>query len=220
VSFLEQHCVLRLLTQDLIEQCEEFVCEKDKEINNFFHNEYSGYAEQLLGKSYCFVDERASNKIVCAFTVANAAINISSIPNSKRNKLNRKIPHSKQRSQYPAVLIGQLAVFNGYNHCNIGDELMDFIKAWFISSENKTGCRYLIVDATNTPKVIQYYIDNGFDLIFSSDEEELKYLGNKLHCDCWINKLKSKFCRVTSSSIKTRLMIFDLIPLRATRKSE
>jgi len=77
------------------------------------------------------------------------------------------------------------------------------IKAWFIDPLNKTGCRYVVVDAVNNPKVLQFYKDNGFDFIFSSDEEEMQYM--------------SKAVNVQDGSVfrETRLMIFDLIQLKA-----
>lgn len=129
----------------------------------------------MLGKSYCFVT-REDQKVVAAFSLANSSIRVDNMPKSKRNKLNRKIPFSKQRSQYPAVLVAQLAVFDGFGGRNIGKELLDFIKSWFIDPLNKTGCRYVVVDAVNNPKVLQLYLDNGFDFIFSSDEEEMQYM--------------------------------------------
>ena len=79
------------------------------------------------------------------------------LPNSRRNKLNRNIPNEKRRPQYPAVLVGQLAVSEDYKGLHIGDELLDAIKSWFIEPLNKTGCRYVVVDALNHSKVFDFY---------------------------------------------------------------
>jgi len=46
--------------------------------------------------------------------VINTDISVDLIPKSTRNKLNRKIPYAKQRDHYPAVLIGQIAVFDAF----------------------------------------------------------------------------------------------------------
>lgn len=127
------------------------------------------------------------------------------MPKSKRNKLNRKIPFSKQRSQYPAVLVAQLAIFDEFVGLHLGKEVLDMIKAWFIDPLNKTGCRYLVVDAVNTPKVLQFYRDNGFDFIFSSDEEEMQYLSQAV-------------CAEDGNIFReTRLMVFDLITIRSAK---
>lgn len=34
---------------------------------------------------------------------------------------------------------------------------MSFIKDWFRHEDNKTGCRFIVVDAYNEDKVLRYY---------------------------------------------------------------
>ena len=174
-SFLDSECEFWKMTESLSAQCQPYVCSKDEQINRFFHEEFADYDYQMLGKTYCFVTSD-KQKMVAAFTVANSSVRVDNMPKSKRYKLNRKIPFSKQRSQYPAVLVAQLAVFDEFSGMNVGKEMVDFIKSWFINPLNKTGCRYIVVDAVNKPKVLQFYKDNGFDFIFSSDMEEMQYM--------------------------------------------
>ena len=197
---LEQ-CDFMELTEDVLQQCKGFTC-KDEDITEFFTQDYADYAYQLLGKSYCFVKPDTS-AIVCAFTVANSSVKVDSLPSNLRNKLNRKIPNAKRRPQYPAVLVGQLAVSDLFSGHHVGDELLDFIKSWFIDPLNKTGCRYVIVDAVNHPKVFEYYQRNGFKFLFSSDGEEWTFLHNK-----------GIEPTTPIEPMKTRLMYFDLIYLR------
>ena len=197
---LEQ-CDFMELTEEVLQQCKGFTC-KDEDITEFFTQDYADYAYQLLGKSYCFVKPDTS-EIVCAFTVANSSVKVDSLPSNLRNKLNRKIPNAKRRPQYPAVLVGQLAVSDLFSGHHVGDELLDFIKSWFIDPLTKTGCRYVIVDAVNHPKVFEYYQRNGFKFLFSSDEEEWTFLHNK--------GLEQT---TPIEPMKTRLMYFDLIYLR------
>lgn len=197
---LEQ-CDFMELTEEVLQQCKGFTC-KDEDITEFFTQDYADYAYQLLGKSYCFV-KLDTSEIVCAFTVANSSVKVDSLPSNLRNKLNRKIPNAKRRPQYPAVLVGQLAVSDLFSGHHVGDELLDFIKSWFIDPLNKTGCRYVIVDAVNHPKVFEYYQRNGFKFLFSSDEEEWTFLHNK-----GLEPI------TPIEPMKTRLMYFDLIYLR------
>ena len=197
---LEQ-CDFMELTEEVLQQCKGFTC-KDEDITEFFTQDYADYAYQLLGKSYCFVKPDTS-EIVCAFTVANSSVKVDSLPSNLRNKLNRKIPNAKRRPQYPAVLVGQLAVSDLFSGHHVGDELLDFIKSWFIDPLNKTGCRYVIVDAVNHSKVFEYDQRNGFKFLFSSDEEEWTFLHNK-----------GLEPTTPIEPMKTRLMYFDLIYLR------
>ena len=197
---LEQ-CDFMELTEEVLQQCKGITC-KDEDITESFTQDYADYAYQLLGKSYCFVKPDTS-EIVCAFTVANSSVKVDSLPSNLRNKLNRKIPNAKRRPQYPAVLVGQLAVSDLFSGHHVGDELLDFIKSWFIDPLNKTGCRYVIVDAVNHPKVFEYYQRNGFKFLFSSDKEEWTFLHNK-----------GLEPATPVEPMKTRLMYFDLIYLR------
>ena len=64
-----------------------------------------------------------------------------------------------------------------------------------------TAARYLVVDAVNNPKVIRFYEDNGFVMLFESDQQELEYLHGGRNAD------EIAVCR-------TRLMFFDLIVLK------
>lgn len=183
----------------MIEHCSDFLCTHDKDIEAFFKNEFEYYDNQLLGKSYGFVKSSPSLELVAAFTVSNSMLPVSDLPKPIKNRINRQIPNPKRNSQYPAVLIGQLAVFDAFAGKRIGDEVLDFIKGWFIDPLNKTGCRYIIVDAANNDKVLDFYKRNGFRLIFDDISDEIEYM--KLD-------LEPEYKR-------TRLMYFDLIVLKA-----
>ena len=90
-----ERCEFCELNEEVLHECGGFSC-KDEGITEFFTKEYADYAYQLLGKSYCFV-EQEERHIVGAFTVANSSIRADLLPNSRRNKLNRNIPNEKRR---------------------------------------------------------------------------------------------------------------------------
>ena len=117
---------------------------------------------------------------VAAFCVISTDIAIDLIPKSTRNKLNRKIPYAKQRDHYPAVLIGQIAVFDSFMQYHLGDELMDSIKWWLRNVANLIAARYVVVDAVNHEKVLQFYMRNSFWPVFKTEEyeREANGLGN------------------------------------------
>ena len=75
--------------------------------------------------------------------------------------------------RYPGVLVGRLAVNQEYSHKGIGSEALLFIKQWFLSPDNKTGCRFVVVDAVNDPNVLQFYQKNGFVFLFTTEEQNL-----------------------------------------------
>lgn len=194
MPFLEDNCLILPLSQQLINS--EFDCGND-DLNDFFHNDCLNFSEQLLGKSYCFVLESNHNEIVCFFTLANESIKANQLPNARKKRVIKEIPHQKHISSYPAVLIGRLGVSVKYRKLGVGDELLNFIKAWFIHPLNKTGCRFVITDAYNQTPVLSYYKRNGFDFLFSTEEQESEYTRGSS----------------PESSLNTRLMYFDLIKL-------
>ena len=150
-------------------ELESFSC-GDKDLDDFFHQDAFLYAEQLLGKTYYFSTTGDDKKIVCAFTLANDSIKAALIPNASRNKIQRKIPNSKRTRSYPAILIGRLGVAKNFQGTNdgIGSQAIDYIISWFLLPDNKTGCRFIVVDAYNKENVLHFYEKNGFKFLYST----------------------------------------------------
>ncbi len=193
MSFLYDECSLCELKGRL--HLEQFSC-GDKDLDDFFTNDCFAYAKQLLGKTYIYTLKSDSNVVVCAFTLANAGIRVSDLPNARRKKIEANIPHVKALKDYPAVLVARLGVSKDYRSRHIGSDALEYIKYWFLDPYNKTGCRYVLVDAYNEPSTIVFYESNGFATVFSTEAQEKVYR----HID-------------EETPLKTRLMYFDLMPL-------
>lgn len=218
MGYLLDNCLFDRLSTEIINQCQPYKCSKDSDIDSFFHDgtkdNYADYDTEMMGFSHCFYTDAECPQMVCAFSLSNTALRTAPLPKSKRNKFNKIIPNAKRRSQYPAILIGQLCVFDGFGHQHVGDEMMDLIKTIAINPENTTAARYLVVDAVNKPKVISFYEKNGFKFLFASGQEEQECLHNVPNESIW-RRIK-RF--VTGSKeqnpeCRTRLMYFDLIVL-------
>jgi len=194
VGFLYEKCIFRKFDKSVIESCQAFTCDH-KDLDDFFLNDAHDYSEQLLGKSYCFCLDEDPSIVVCAFTLSNDSIKVNSIPGSRKKVLARFIPQTKRFRSYPAVLIGRLGINKDFKRQGIGCELMNFIKGWFIDENNKTGCRFVVVDSYNEKASRGYYQKNGFVDLFSSEEQE------------------RSFTRLNTQTLKTRLVYFDLISL-------
>ncbi len=111
-------------------------------------------------------------------TLANDSVKSHFIANSAKNRLQRGVPNAKRGINFPAVLIGRLGVATEFQGCgmNIGTQILDFIKDWFRSSNNKTGCRFIVVDAYNNPATLGFYEKNGFRPLYKTEEEERDFL--------------------------------------------
>lgn len=193
MSYLLEHCTLYEMKEST--DVDEFVC-GDQDIDEFFSHDCFGYAKQLLGKTYCYKSDENPRKIVCAFTLANASIRVDDLPNARKKKIETGIPHAKSLKDYPAVLVGRLGVSCEFRSKHIGSEVLDFVKYWFVEPNNKTGCRFVIVDAYNNPATLAFYGRNGFKTVFSTDEQEKEYR----HLEQGVH-------------LNTRLMYFDLLSI-------
>ena len=176
----------------------------DDDLNEFFNTDALMYQEQLIGQTYAFTLDSEPTKIVCAFSVSNDSLRVDNIPNSRRKKVIKPIPHTKIFPAFPAVKIGRLGVDVNFRGFDIGAQLMDFIKAWFVEDANKTGCRFITVDAYNNDKAKSYYERNGFDYLFGSEQSELEH----------INESRNENRQLPE--LQTRIMYFDLIKLKTT----
>ncbi len=193
MSFLSEYCSLHELTESA--KLDPFVC-GDQDIDDFFSKDCFNYAKQLLGKTYYYRLEEAPSKIVCAFTLSNASIRVDDLPNARKKKIETGIPHEKSLKEYPAVLVGRLGVSQDWRSKHIGSDVLNFVKYWFVEPHNKTGCRFVIVDAYNNPETLEFYKRNDFKPVFSTDEQEKEY-----------RHLPQE------TQINTRLMYFDLLSM-------
>ena len=198
MAYLVEQCSFCELTESVLAACQPFSCGND-DLDDFFRNDATRYAHFLMGKTYCFRQNSNPNKIVCAFTVSNDSIRIYDLPRSRRDYMKSLTHHEKPLRRYPGVLIGRLGVSSEFAGKGIGSETIDFIKGWFLSTNNKTGCRFVIVDAVNEQYVISFYQKNGFQPLFSSEEQEFAYTIGK---------------KDIPVKLDTRLMYFDLLKMR------
>ena len=195
MGFLYDNCTFCVFDEEKIKTCDIFSCDHE-DLDDFFNNDALDFGVQLLGKSYCFTLNENPKIITCAFTVSNSSIRVDDMLEDGQNNVRKNIPEEKRLRSYPAVLVGRLGVNKDYQKHGIGQELMDYIKMWFTDPHNKTGCRFIIVDAYNNDNTIKYYINNGFEFTFPDETTEKEYYGLK------------------TRKLKTRSMIFDLIKIK------
>jgi len=147
----------------------------DQDLNEFFHVDSVRACHELVAVTYALFD---GDTVVAFYCVSNDSIH----KDITSGIIQRLISSPEKRyGSMPAVKIGRFGVVNGKNHQGIGSELMSAIKYDFTHG-NKTGCRFIVVDAYNKPEVIAFYRKNGFD-----------------------------FLTLDNKSDKTRLMFYDLI---------
>lgn len=191
---LYDDCVMLACNKEVRDNCLPFSCGVD-DLDDFFINDADLYAEELLGKTYCWVTTEAPHRIVALFTLSNDSIKTKLMPSNDKNRFQRNIVNPKRGRSYPAVLIGRLGVNRDFQNSpsHVGRQLMSFIKDWFRHEDNKTGCRFIVVDAYNEDKVLRYYEKNGFVPLYKTEKIEKQY-----------------YDIPQDEHLKTRLLYFDL----------
>ena len=86
MAFLEENCVLDVLTDGILSECRPFTC-GDDDMDEFFQKDALAYTRYRMGKSYCFRMKDDAETIVACFTVSNDSIRIYDLPSSRRNAM-------------------------------------------------------------------------------------------------------------------------------------
>ena len=81
MKFLESSCSFEVLDEELINSTKLFEC-SNLDLNDFFQNDCIAFANELMGKTYCFTLDSDSKNIVCSFTISNDSIKTSILARS------------------------------------------------------------------------------------------------------------------------------------------
>ncbi|MBN2035650.1 MAG: GNAT family N-acetyltransferase [Chitinispirillaceae bacterium] len=161
-----EECKLLRLTLDT--KIKPFDC-GDSDLNGFLFDDAHDYLKELFAVTYLW---EYGDDTVAFFSVSNDRIvfNEKTISKTEWNRFERKIPNLKRGKDNPAVKIGRLGVNQKYQNQKIGTELLTYIKHLFLD-KNKTGCRFITVDAYNKEPVLSFYEKNGFIHLTENDKD-------------------------------------------------
>lgn len=150
-----------------------FDCDKE-DLNEFFTQDQLNYEEQLLAKTYVLLPEGGNESYPKAMiSFCNDAIQVETFEIRKDfDKIRKELPWGKRFRSLPAVKIARLGVQKEYQRDGVGTHLLNMTKLLFLS-ENRTGCRYLTVDAYITKRAVEFYKKNQFR--FMKKEQEADY---------------------------------------------
>ena len=134
------------------------------DLNEFLLDESKDY----LAVTYLLVNSE-NGDIIAYYSLLNDVVRLNETEKSVRNRINRKIPFSKQRNHYPAVKVGRLAVSESYAGNGIGRLILDSVKYVFTHG-NRTGCRFVTVDALTS--ATGFYERNKFRFFTEKDKDD------------------------------------------------
>ncbi|MBR1394838.1 MAG: GNAT family N-acetyltransferase [Prevotella sp.] len=202
VEELLARCELVRASEKRLTECQSFSC-GENDLDEFFAKDCLINQSRLLGKTYLFCLKDQPETIVTAFSLSNDSIRLTNriTDEYKEQFLDDTNLHDKSLKRFPAVLIGRLGTNKDFAGQGYGTAIMDFIKVLF-RTNNRTGCRFLIVDALNRPETLHYYEKNGFRYLIDDERLEAKYMG----------------IGVGRLPLNTRLMYFDLLKIKVNEE--
>lgn len=138
----------------------------DADINDYFHNDAKAHQSELLSQTYSLVEEK-TGAILGLLAFCNDAIPVSGNPKD----MYKRIPSGKMLDPtLPSVKITRLGVAKSCHRLQIGTEMLSMVKDFFCT-DNRTGCRYVTVDAFRKKRngegkdVTGFYLKNGFSFL-------------------------------------------------------
>jgi len=172
----------------------------DDDLNEFYNQDLVTHEEQLMTKSYLLYPEgtRLSkrNPPVAFISYCNDAVQKQRFQSEEAQKSLEELPESKRYPSLPAVKIARLGVQSHSQSQGAGSFLLNLSKALF-RSNNRTGCRFLTVDAYRNERTVNFYRKNQFQ--FLTDKDALKdhrtmFYDLKRTPDSEIEQFRTGFC--------------------------
>ena len=148
---------------------EKFSC-GDADLDDFILHRASAFQKHLLSVSYACMNAD-TGQILAYCSLANDKVAITDFKDKaefNRFRKKRGFPNEKRLKSYPAVKLCRLGVASDAKGQQIGTTMLDYIKSMFVI-ENKTGCRFLTVDAYLD--AVPFYEKNGFRFMIQDDDD-------------------------------------------------
>jgi GNAT superfamily N-acetyltransferase len=146
--------------------CASFDC-GEADLNEYFQIDVTRHREQLLTQTYCLTNVDSSDLPLALLDFCNDGVHIESY----RGKVD--VSPLKGYHHLPAVKLTRLGVRADMQGKNIGTKALNMAKKFFVT-DNRTGCRLLIVDAYNNSRVLNFYMKNDFQLLIEKDKDKKK----------------------------------------------
>lgn len=147
---------------DLTDDTTDFTC-GIREIDDFIQKEAWGFQKERLGVTYLFLKQ---TKIVGFSTLSMADL--------KREKMSAEDRPPIGIENYPALLIGQLAVCSELQNKDIGTYICDYCLDKALKLSEKVGCRFIVVNSIDC--AVGFYKQYGFILLPKQEGREQKVM--------------------------------------------
>lgn len=168
LEFDFEDCNFIRLTDDYV--IKEFDC-GDSDLNEFLFQNAKPHQNQLLAVTYIL--ESPTGEIILYVSLLNDKIGLEDFSKTQYLERIQKLfswgTSKRNYKSHPAFKIGRFAVDFKFQSLGYGKVMLDYLKEWFITN-NRTGCRFITIDAYNNNRSIAFYENNEFVFFNANDE--------------------------------------------------
>ncbi len=156
IDFDNDVSIVQLTSTDSIDK--EFEC-KNSKYTEYYKVHAFNDMEKGIGQTWLCIYK---DKVVGFISVAMAHM---------RPERHEKL-EGKGYGNIPALLIGHLATHKEYERKGIGTNLIAWTIKEAVNSSARIGCRIVMLNPENDPKIKEYYVNRGFTYVSHDDKEK------------------------------------------------
>lgn len=157
-EFIDGDWTLQKVTDDKI--LSSFDCGHD-DLNEYFQRDAAMYREALISQTYHLKATEELDFPVALVDFCNDSIRL------EKFKIEKPQVAEEKQHPLPAVKITRLGVSRVFHGNGVGTQVINMVKRFFLT-QNRTGCRFITVDAyTNA---VDFYLRNDFSFFTDKDE--------------------------------------------------
>jgi len=134
-------------------------CCGDEDLNDFIRQDALAHKIQLIVETYV-LRQATGDDPVAFVSFCNDSIRLTDLQRRSKDAL----PNGKRYPSMPAVKIARLGVRGDLQGKHIGTHIINMTKEFF-TTDNRTGCRFLTVDAYSKDNVLKFYEKNDFQFL-------------------------------------------------------
>ena len=142
----------------------QFKCSKNADLQDFLHNKAVDYEKKDRSRTFLLVE---SGRVEAFFSLALNVLDTANLSNTIKKKLSPI--NSKDDAHIACFLIGQLG--RDDSSAVKGQDILKVAISSLQTSRKLLGGKFILVDAVNNDKIIDFYVANGFKAI-SVDEDK------------------------------------------------
>ena len=147
-----------------------FTCTLNKDLENFLHHKAITFEENLRARTYLCLSN-IDQSLVAYYTISISAISAKKLDKDTLEFLNG---YSDDIEIIPCYLIGQLGISDKYREYKLGKFILGYAIETIENIHSILGGRFILLDAINHQKVIDFYKENDFlEIKYTNNQESI-----------------------------------------------